>query len=993
MNAPVTANRPPEEYSDTPYLLQVEEMSCQHCVQAVEKAALEVDGVSGARVDLEAGTVEVSGGRPHEVVQAISDAGYPARPLPKVPESCPLPETAPEPPPATAAGPATEHTYVIDVDDMTCSSCVATVEQAIRAVPGVTEAVVDLVEKQAHVSGGDPQAVIAAIVDQGYPARLRETPGGVHADADHYEIAIDDMTCSSCVAAVEKAIRAVPGVREASVNLVEKRAQVRGGDPQAVIAAVIDQGYPARLIESAAPGRFRLLFDAGLARPKNLEELLEAGAGPVALEVDWPRVEITTPEHPADLLLRLKAAGLPARVEETFVDPYAEQAENARKEIGRSWRRALVAGVVGVLLIGAEFSGILPDLKQPQTFLGLSGQGFWSLIALICLFTMGYSGRNYYVTAVKQARHLSANMDTLVALGTSAAWIASVILIVDPDFIPGGGRKLYLDAAVLILAFLQLGHALETRAKRTTSEAIGSLVQLAPKSAHVVREAGEVEIPVSLLRLGDRIRVRPGETVPIDGEVVEGQSSVDESMLTGEPLPVEKRPGDPVTGGTRNHAGAFVFRVTRLGDDTTLAHIITMVKRAQLSKPPIARLVDRVSAIFVPIVVVIAIVSFFTWYLVGPEPTLAYALTAGIAVLVIACPCALGLATPIAVMMGTGRAAQLNILIRNSDALQSASSLTHLVVDKTGTLTEGRPTVSELLPVPGVEEKTLLRLAAGLEGSSEHPLAEAILRAAEVHGVEVPEVTEFLATAGRGIAGRIDGERFYLGNHHFIEEQGLAIPLELDRAARERSAEGGTPIWLASGQRLLGLLILTDPVRPDSEQAIRALHARGVKVVMCTGDNRVTAEAVAERLGIDEVHSEVMPEQKLEVIENLQRQGHKVGMVGDGVNDAPALARADTGFAIGSGTDVAIDNADITLAGDSLANVSTAIAISAATLRNIKQNLFGAFIYNVVGIPLAAGVFYPVTGWLLDPMFASAAMALSSVTVVTNANRLRFFKP
>ena len=992
MNVTPTSKIPNDSYRDTPYRLWVEDMSCQHCVRAVEEAALSVDGVTLAKVDLEAGTVEVTGGLPHAVVEAIGEAGYAARPRPKVPDSCPIPEVSSAPavdetPPAGA--------YVIAVDDMTCSSCVAHVEKAIRSVEGVVEASVDLIEKSAHVVGGAPQRVIDAIVDQGYPATLREMPGVGGGDSDLYAVAIGDMTCSSCVAAVEKAIRSVPGVQEASVNLVEKRAQVRGGDPRAVIDAVIDQGYGATLIESVADGSFRLLFSgAGSEQERdNLPALLKAGPGTVEYRIQWPRVEVDSPEHPADLLLRLKAAGFTAVVEEAFVDPYAEQAESARREIGRSWRRALVAGVVGVTLIAAEFSGILPGLKDPLTFAGLSGQAFWGLIALICLFTMWYSGRNYYITAVKQARHLAANMDTLVALGTSAAWLSSMILIVDPDFIPGGGRNLYLDAAVLILAFLQLGHALETRAKRVTSEAIGSLVQLAPKTARVVRDAGEMEIPVSLLRLGDHIRVRPGETLPIDGELIEGRSSVDESMLSGEPLPVEKQVGDAVTGGTRNHSGSFVFRVTRRGNDTTLAHIIAMVKKAQLSKPPIARLVDRVSAIFVPIVVLIAIASFIVWYLVGPEPSLAFALTAGIAVLVIACPCALGLATPIAIMMGTGRAAQLNILISNSDALQSASALSHLVVDKTGTLTEGKPAVTEILPLEGNDERVLLRLAASLESSSEHPLADAIMRAAEKQEITYPKVSSFLATTGRGIEGEMEGHTYYLGNHHFIAGQGSSIPPALEQAAAERSAQGGTPIWLASEAGLLGLLVLTDPVRPDSAEAIEALHARGVKVVMCTGDNRVTAEAVARQLGIDEVHSEVLPEEKLNVIKGLQQRGHKVGMVGDGVNDAPALAQADTGFAIGSGTDVAIDNADITLAGDSLANVSTAIAISGATLRNIKQNLFGAFIYNVVGIPLAAGLFYPITGWMLAPMFASAAMALSSVTVVTNANRLRFFKP
>jgi len=931
--------------------------------------------------------LEVEGGRPHEVIEAIREAGYEAMPIAEVPESCPLPEPGEAPQTAESLPDA----YTVLIDDMTCASCVGRVEKAIRSVPGVQEAVVDLVNESAQVVGGDPEAVVAAIIDQGYPARLLEQ---AQPPAESYEVEIDDMTCSSCVATVEKAIRSVPGVQEAAVNLVEKRALVRGGDPETVVAAIIDQGYPARVVKrQTSPNEFRLRFPPDLAPEKARKQLAAvAGDDLEIVEEQWPELLVRTTLHPARVLVELRRAGVEAVIEEQFVDPYVEQAKKARQEIRRAWQRALVAGTVGGLLIAGEFSGVLPHLKDAATPFGVSGRVVWAVIAAIVLLAMGFSGRNYYVTAVKQARHLAANMDTLVALGTSAAWIASVIFIVDPDFIPGE-PKLYLDAAVLILAFLQIGHALEVRAKRTTSEAIGSLLKLAPKSAKVVVEDEEVELPVSLLRPGDRIRVRPGETLPIDGKVVEGRSSVDESLLTGEPIPLEKGPGDPVTGGTRNLNGSLLIEVSKPASETTLSHIIEMVKKAQLSKPPIGRLVDKVSAIFVPIVILIAVVTFIVWYLVGPEPSLAFALTAGISVLVIACPCALGLATPIAIMMGTGRAAQLNILIRNSEALQSAASITHLVVDKTGTLTRGRPEVTAIHPVEGVAEADLLRLAVSLEKHSEHPLAEAINKAAAERDIAPAPVEEFEAVSGRGIQARVEGRRAWLGNRHYLEAQGVSIPDELTSLAEKEARRGGTPIWLADEAGLKGLLVLRDPLREETPAAVRALQKRGITLVMCTGDNAITARAAADELGIGEVHSEVLPEDKLEVVKALQVQGHKVGMVGDGVNDAPALAQADTSFAIGSGTDVAIENADITLAGDSLANVTTAIEISSATIRNIKQNLFGAFIYNVTGIPLAAGVLYPLTGWLLEPMFASAAMALSSVTVVTNANRLRFFKP
>ncbi len=990
------------------YKIKISDMTCAHCVARVEKAALAVDGVEAINIDLEQGEALVTGGLPHEVIQSITEAGYPASPVAEIPESCPI-----EPPSEQDTSPAAQteqekntSSYIIDIEDMTCSSCVATVEKAIRSVDKVAEAGVNLLEKQALVQGGDPQAVVNAIIDQGYKASLRSKPKPVQSQRFYY-IAIEDMTCSSCVATVEKAILSVPGVKSGSVNLLEKTAQVEGGDPQAVVNAIIDQGYNARLIEQQkVSNQYQLIisqFDGSdTALEKIINEQLQAQADKVEhIAFDFTgtdrKVEITTALPPAQLLVILKKAGIEARINEQYEDPYIEQERQSRLEIRRSWHRAILAGTVGTLLMTSEYMGWVPEVSKDTYFHGISSQMFWFIVALICLFTMWFSGRNYYITAVKQARHLSSNMDTLVALGTSAAWLSSMLIIIDPDFIPGGGY-LYLDAGVIILAFLQFGHALEIRAKRTTSASIASIIEMAPKSATVVYDGVEVSLPVSLLQVGDIIKVKPGERIPIDGIITEGSSSIDEAMLTGEPLPVKKSPGDTVTGGTINKSGSFLFKVSKLGEETTLSQIINMVKQAQMTKPEIGRLVDKIASVFVPIVITIAIITFFTWYFVGPEPRLAYALTAGIAVLVIACPCALGLATPIAIMMGTSKAAQLNILIKNSDALQTASKLTHVVVDKTGTLTQGKPSVTDIivnseLASSIINKDYLLQYAASLETGSEHPLAEAILTAASEHELALLPVKDFTAVEGRGVKAEIENKKILLGNQAFMLENKVELAPEIIKQAETLAEMSATPIWLAEDGHLLGLMALKDPIREDTPAAVKLLQKQHIEVVMCSGDSDKTAQAVARELGIRDVHSQVMPEDKLNIIRSLQEQGYIVGMVGDGVNDAPALAQANTGFAIGSGTDVAIENADITLAGNSLMNVGTAIAVSAATMKNIKQNLFGAFIYNVIGIPLAAGVFYPLTGWLLAPAFASAAMAMSSVTVVANANRLRFFKP
>jgi Cu+-exporting ATPase len=906
-----------------------------------------------------------------------------------------------------ASQPAVDR-YELAVDGMTCQHCVARVEKAILAVDGVRSAEVQLEPGRARIAGGLPHQVIAAIEAAGYTARplaqqadscaLPQTAPATPALAapGSYRLNIDDMTCASCVARVEKAILSVTGVREASVNLVEGAAYVVGGDAQQVANAVIDQGYPARPAGVNVTGKATLQFAGPLSadQQQRVGELLQTLSATTAVAWrDERRAELTTSAHPADCLLALRRAGLTVTFVEDTEDPYLIQDRQARFSVRQAVKRAALAGTVGGGLMAAMLVGLLPGVEADSALTDLSGRGFWVLMALLCLATMAYSGSGYYVGAWKQFKHGQANMDTLVAVGTVAAWVASALLILAPDFVPAAQRHLYLETSVLILAFLQFGHALEVRAKARTGRAIGALVELAPKTAHLIREGQQLDLPVSLLQPGDLFLVRPGQAVATDGMVVEGSSSVDESMLTGEPLAIAKRPGDKVTGGTVNRSGALTVRVERVGDDTTLAGIIQAVKRAQMSKPPIGRLVDRIAAVFVPVVLAIAVLTFIAWSVLGPTPQLPYALTTAIAVLVIACPCALGLATPIAIMVGMGRAAQFGVLIRNGDALQSAATLSHLVVDKTGTLTEGRPRVTEIYGAGAIDEDRVLGWAASLEQQSEHPLAQAVVESARHRNLSLTPVADFHAEAGQGVQGRVDHQQLFIGRQEWLTELGVPMDDELLGRAQVMARQGATPIWLASRHAVLALLGLRDPLRADTPAALNSLRRLGIELVMCTGDHPETARAVAAELGIHAVHSRVLPQHKADVVRQLQAQGHTVGMVGDGVNDAPALAQAQVGFAIGAGTDVAIESADVTLANNSLASVASAIGLSRATLRNIRQNLFGAFIYNVTGIPLAAGVLYPLTGWLLSPIFASIAMALSSVTVVSNANRLRLFKP
>ena len=606
-----------------------------------------------------------------------------------------------------------------------------------------------------------------------------------------------------------------------------------------------------------------------------------------------------------------------------------------------------------------------------------------------------WCGWPFLVRGWNSFRTMNLNMFSLIGMGVIAAWLFSVVAVIAPDIFPDGFRDaeghvgVYFEAAAVIVTLVLLGQVMELRAREGTGKAIRALLDLAAKTARVIRDDGsEEEIPLEHVHVGDRLRVRPGEKVPVDGQVVDGRSSVDESMITGEPVPIEKVAGDPVTGATINGTGSLVIEAKRVGSDTMLSQIVEMVAAAQRSRAPIQKYADKVAGWFVPVVIGVAVLAFIAWAIWGPEPTLAYALVAAVAVLIIACPCALGLATPMSIMTATGRGAQAGVLIKNAEALERFEKIDTLIVDKTGTLTEGKPKLVAILPQPGKDEEEVLRVAASLERGSEHPLAEAIVNGAEERGIALVEATEFEAVTGKGVQGKVDGQAVALGNKAMIEDLGLTAG-DLVERANQRRDEGETVMFVAIEGVIAGLVSVADPVKETTPDALKALHALGLRIIMATGDNERTAKAVAARLGIDEIRADVLPEDKARIIRELQNGGARVAMAGDGVNDAPALAQADVGIAMGTGADVAIESAGITLVKGNLDGIVRARRLAQATMRNIRQNLFFALIYNAAGVPVAAGVLYPVMGMLISPMFAAFAMSASSISVVLNSLRLR----
>ncbi|ACM40328.1 heavy metal translocating P-type ATPase [Agrobacterium vitis] len=804
------------------------------------------------------------------------------------------------------------------IEGMSCASCVVRVEKAIAAVPGVASAIVNLATERATVTYNEvvpTEAVLQAIEKAGYEPKLETR-----------ELGVEGMTCASCVSRVEKALKSVQGVRQATVNLATEKATVR-----------VVSGTSTLVLEDA-----------------------------------------------------VRAAGYEVRritaVRSTDNDEDRRDREANRLTMSLALSAALTLPLF-VLEMGSHFIPALHDWIMVNIGMG-NNLVIQFVLATAVLFGPGL---RFFRKGVPNLLHWTPDMNSLVVLGTSAAWGYSVVATFLPGVLPSGTANVYYEAAAVIVTLILLGRYLEARAKGKTSQAIKHLIGLQAKTAHVKRGEDFVEIEIGAVSLGDIVRIRPGEKVPVDGRLVDGGSYVDESMITGEPVPVKKSAGDDVVGGTINKTGSFTFEATKIDADTLLAQIIKMVEAAQGSKLPIQALVDRVTGWFVPAVIAAAALTFLAWLLFGPSPALTFALINAVAVLIIACPCAMGLATPTSIMVGTGRAAELGILFRKGEALQTLRDVDVVALDKTGTLTKGKPELTDFVVSDGFDRAETLRLVAGLETQSEHPIAEAIVAAAKADGLSLSDVSDFEAAPGYGVSGRIDGRTVLVGADRSMTKSGIDVSAFSAQAAALGDA-GKSPLYAAIDGRLAAIIAVADPIKDTTPQAIKTLHALGLKVAMITGDNRRTAQAIARQLDIDEVVAEVLPDGKVEAVRKLRSGGRKVAFIGDGINDAPALSEADIGLAVGTGTDIAIESADVVLMSGDLNGVPRAIAISKATIRNIRQNLFWAFAYNVSLVPVAAGVLYPVNGTLLSPILAAGAMGLSSVFVLANALRLRRFK-
>ncbi|HHR5905391.1 TPA: copper-exporting P-type ATPase CopA [Providencia alcalifaciens] len=907
-------------------ILSLQGLSCMHCVGSVTKALQARSDVESVNVTIDYAVIE-SSASPESLIKTIEDAGY-------------------------EAAEATTANVELALSGLNCMKCAGKTQQALEAVEGVAAAVVDT--QQAKVYGTASAADLIAAVDAaGFKAELAQS-------------GISSPKTEPLKTSIEQ-----PETGSAAICDIPAQESDVGEQPE---IAVTDDSI-------------QLLLD-GMTCASCVNKVQKAlnsvpGVENARVNLAERSALVTGTAKPDDLVEAVVKAGYGAEIIQDEAKRRERQQEVAQANMRRfRWQSALALA----LGIPVMIWGMLGD----NMMLSADNHNIWLTIGVLTLLVMIFAGGHFYRSAWQSLKNGSATMDTLVALGTGAAWLYSIVVNIWPELFPEQARHLYYEASAMIIGLINLGHALEQRARQRSSKALERLLDLTPPTARVVTDQGEVDMPLAEVKQGMILRLSTGDRVPVDGEIIEGEVWLDEAMLTGEPIPQQKSRGDAVHAGTVVQDGTVLFRAAAVGSQTTLARIIHLVRQAQSSKPQIGQLADRISAIFVPVVVAIAVISGAIWYFVGPAPQITYALVITTTVLIIACPCALGLATPMSIISGVGRAAEFGVLVRDADALQQASELDTIVFDKTGTLTEGMPQVTDIHVFNDFDESQALQFAASLESGSNHPLARAIVNRAK--GLDMIANQQFRTIAGLGVTAVVDGKTVLLGNQKLLAENQVDTR-EIDETLHQQASLGVTPVLLAVDDKIAALLSIRDPLREDSVSALARLHKQGFRLVMLTGDNPVTAKAIAKEAGIDEVIAGVMPDGKSAAIEALQSKGHKVAMVGDGINDAPALARADVGIAMGGGSDIAIETASITLMRQSLHGVADAVSISKGTLRNMKQNLFGAFVYNSLGIPIAAGILYPLTGTLLNPVVAGAAMALSSITVVSNANRLLRFKP
>lgn len=957
---------------DNGIVISLQKVRCMGCARKISTALTSLDGVTNATVDTSTATI-AGNFLLADAFTAIEQLGYQAG-----------------------------ETHHLPLSGLSCGRCVAKIEAALAKQTTVTRYQVE--KYQLDVQGTiNKNQLIDLIEDLGY-----QVP-----EATTYTLYLSGLSCQKCVKKLNAALDSAVYVSHYDTS--KEQANITAAtSSKRVIELIESLGFGATTLpptsepelesEQQSVKENTSSLEVTHAETANIQLILSGitcascvssvekallsvkGVQSARVNLAERTALISGQANAQDLIKAIENAGYGAQISLSEQQRREQQKVLQQEQYTAHKKNTTLALLLGAPLMLWGLLGGSMMIQSQQDQLG------WGIVGILCLILLCTAGRHFYINAWKAFTHHRASMDTLVALGTGSAWLYSMLVVITPALFPTEARHVYFEASAMILGLITLGHAIETKARSRTSQALERLLDLQPQTAIILVDGEEKELPLEQVQTGMSLRVKPGNKIPVDGTIAHGQSYIDESMLTGEPIPALKQTGDTVHAGTINQQGSFTFTADNIGENTMLSRIINMVRQAQSSKPALAKLADKISAVFVPVVMIIAILSALVWYNIGPEPTLIYMLIAATTILIIACPCALGLATPMSVTVGVGKAAELGLLIKDADVLQQASHIDTIVLDKTGTLTQGKPSVQEVITYSNVQKTDLIQLSASAEISSEHPLAQAIVNYAQQHSIDLLTNEKFEAHLGLGAQANIGNQHIAIGNIGFMQQLNIDIT-DAKADLNQASTNAMTPLIVAINHQLSGLFLVSDPLREDSKYAVKTLQEKSINVVMLTGDTQATANAIAKQLGITNVIAQVLPDGKSAQIEQLQQQGKKVAMVGDGINDAPALAQANVGIAMGSGSDVAIESAQITLIRHSLVAVSDAIDLSKATLKNMKQNLFGAFIYNVLSIPIAAGVLYPLTGSLLSPVVAGAAMALSSITVVSNANRLRLFQP